>query len=365
MKVLLCTPFDFSGKTPGGISVWAKNIYDYNRNNSSDVILDIYSTTRTRYINENTGIIKRIYYGIIDYFHFIRDIRRKVREGGYDVVHMNSTASFGALKDIVLCKCLKKLTKVFIHYHFGRIPTLSKQRNFEWKMVSKTISLAHKVIVMDAESYRTLDSIGYRNVIEIPNPYSPTLDIKAAELAGKVERKKGRVLYIGRVFRQKGIYELVSACAKLSNIELRIVGPYEEVDRQNLLAIAENASWIDFVGPVGYDKVVEELMSCEICCLPSYTEGFPNIVLECMVTKTPIVATPVGAIPEMLDFDGKPCGIRINPRNVDDIVNALGTLLNNGEMQDRIVTNGYKRVSDLYNVQAVVLQLYNTWHDII
>lgn len=361
MKVLLCTPFDFSGKTPGGISVWAKNISDYYRENYPELELDLYSCTRSHYINENTGRLKRIYYGVVDYIKFIREIRHQVKKHKYDVVHVNSTASLGAIKDIVLCRILRKRTKVVIHYHFGRIPILSQQKNLEWKMVNKTIKLAHKVIVMDARSYDTLKSLGFSNVTEIPNPYSPELEQMVASLEGKVERKKRRVLFISRVFRLKGIYELVTACSKLKDIELRIVGPYEEVDRVQLEAIAGNPDWMEFVGPVSYDKVIDELMSCEICCLPTYSEGFPNIVMECMISKTPLITTPVGAIPQMLDIDGAPCGITVEPRNVEELTNAISCLLSDQETQAELVGRGYERVVNFYNIEIVARQLYNQW----
>lgn len=38
--------------------------------------------------------------------------------------------------------------------------------------------------------------------------------------------------------------------------------------------------------------------------LPSYTEGFPNVILEAMALKTAVIATDVGAIPEMIDESG-------------------------------------------------------------
>lgn len=361
MKILLCTPYNHLGKNPGGISVWAKNIYEYVIGNILDIKFDMYSCDRSHCINENTGTFKRIFYGILDYLHFIYDIFNKVRKEHYDVVHITSTASVGTIKDLLLCCLLRKRTKVFIHYHFGRIPELATQSSMEWKMIQKTAKLAHKVIVMDNASYCVLKEQGVDNVADIPNPYSPDIERIIAELEGKVQRKKRRVLFLSRVFRKKGIYELVAACSKLNDIELRIVGPYESIDKENLMQITGNADWIDFIGPVQYDNVIEELMSSEICCIPTYTEGFPNIVMECMLSKTPLITTPVGAIPQMMDLDGIPCGIFVEPRDVDGLRDAIFSLLGNFEQQEKMTNIGAERVRRLYSVKVVAEQLLHEW----
>jgi len=58
--------------------------------------------------------------------------------------------------------------------------------------------------------------------------------------------------------------------------------------------------------------------------LPSYTEGFPNVILEAMALGKPIIATSVGAIPEILSEE---CGVVMKPRDQRDIEQAsLGAM---------------------------------------
>ena len=362
MKVLLCTPYDFSGKTPGGISVWASNISEYQQAHPEEgVTLDVFPCTRTHYVNENTKPFLRLYYGIVDYLKFIKDISRKVKEEEYDVVHINTTASIGAIKDIVLTHVLRKKAKVFLHYHFGRIPSLINRNNWEWALVRKSIKKAYKAILMDHHSYEALNAIGIINIVEVANPYSPKLEELVEEMCGNTERKRRRVLYAGRVFRKKGVYELVEACSKIDNIELRLVGPYEETDKKNLLEIARHEDWITFVGPVLHEKVIKELLSTDIFVMPSYNEGFPNAVLECMITRTPIIVTPVGAIPDMLDFDNDPCGVKILTHNVDDITRAICSLIDNEELKQTITQKAYRRVKEQYSLEQVGKRLFNVW----
>ena len=362
MKVLLCTPYDPSGKIPGGISVWAKNIMEYNRAFPEDVTIDVLDCDRTNSINENTGNFKRLYYGIKDYLNIIKQINRKTKKHEYNVVHINTTVSWSAIKDIVLCKMMQKNgVKAILHYHFGRIPSLLKAKNWECKLVRTSIKNAHKAIVMDHDSYKALLNAGFKNVVEIPNPYSPRLETLVEKLRDNVQRKPHRVLFAGRVFKKKGVYELVRACSQIQGIELRMVGPCEEVDKNNLLEIANHGQWIDFVGPVTQEKVIEEMMGCDVFVMPTYTEGFPNAVLECMVTKTPIIVTPVGAIPEMLDFDNNPCGVKIGVKNVKDIISAIQSTIDNEGLKNDLTERAYQRVHELYSLPKVGQQLYSVW----
>lgn len=361
-KILLCSPYATNTSTPGGISVWAQNIVSYNKEHNEEIEIEVVPTDRSKPMNENTGKLKRLYYGIKDYVGFINHIRQKLDTKQYDVIHINTTASISSLKDYVICRIAKKRgVKTVLHYHFGRIPELIKQNNREWKLLHKAITTCDKAIVMDNMSYDALNGIGITHVENIPNPYSPALEQQVEQLKGSVKRVPQRVLFVSRVFRKKGIYELVEACSKMNNITLRIVGNYEEIDKQNLLNIANGGNWIEFVGPVPHDKVLEELMACDLFVLPTYTEGFPNAILESMLCEAPTIVTPVGAIPQMLDFEGEPCGVSIRPKNVDDIVNAILELLYDDRTKKEMTERGRKRVKANYSLEVVCKQLYAAW----
>ena len=367
MKILLCSPVSKDAKQAGGISVWANNILEYlDFNQKENLSCEVVACDRTSRINENTGTLNRIWSGIKDYLAIVNEIKLHLKQKHFDVVHVNSTASISSIKDIFIIHLAHRYgAKVVIHYHFGRIPKLIRQNNWEWKFVKLVTKIADAVIVMDNNSYAALTELGLKNIFNIPNPYSTVLEEQVNAIKASIKRVKRRVLYIGRVFRLKGIYELTEACMRVDNIELRVVGPYDEADKQNLLALCKNAPWFHFVGPITHDKVLEELMACEVFVLPSYSEGFPNAILESMMCKTPIIATPVGAIPQMLEFGSDhPCGISIGVKNVNDIMVAIARIIDNEEMKEDLTARAYHKVRNEYNIHAVGAQLYATWKEI-
>jgi len=61
---------------------------------------------------------------------------------------------------------------------------------------------------------------------------------------------------------------------------------------------------ITYVGWISHDNLSDYLNELNLLVIPSYTEGLPNVMLEAMACGTPILATPVGAIPDIIE-DGK------------------------------------------------------------
>lgn len=368
MKILLCTPYfnDVFVKFPGGISVWAKNLYTYYQTDSRDVNLEIFPTTRSKDINERTPKIVRVYEGIKDYGRFLFRIYQKLKSEQFDAIQFTSTADVGLYKDLVTIRIAKKCgTKSIVHFHFGRIPELSRIQTKEWKMLCRVVEQADKAIVIDQASYDTLLGLGYKNVVYLPNPLSEEVVNSVRKYQGQIQRIPRRILFAARVFRQKGIYELVEACTKIPGIQLRVVGNIEEEVKNELYDIAGHADWLVFVGVVKHEDVIKELLACDIHILPTYNEGFPNAILECMACGAPTITTPVGAIPEMMNFDGEePCGRAIRKQNVEDIITAIEELIDNEPQKRMYAERSQKRVAEMYSEKAVYEMQYSIWKSI-
>lgn len=123
------------------------------------------------------------------------------------------------------------------------------------------------------------------------------------------------VVFTGRLVAVKGICELIEAVARLSatrqDLELAIIGDGPlEAELRTRSTEAGIANKVRFLGAQSPQTVARWLAASNLFCLPSYSEGYPNVVLEALATGRPVVASNVGGVPEILDAD---CGIMVPP----------------------------------------------------
>jgi len=369
LKVLLCSPY-FEGVPTAacGIVNWTRNLYDYLKQQNTDIDVELLPFDRSVDLGEDSTFIERLNSGIKDYISLIKKTKKKLKKNHYDLIQISTSASLGLIKDYFILKAAhKRSIKIILHLHFGRIPELAEQNNIEWRMLNKVIKMATAAIVMDAKSYKTLKEHGIDNVYYLPNPLSIAIINKINGEKGQIQRVPRRLLFVGHVVRGKGIYELIEACTAFDNIELRIIGKAHPNTKNKLCDISkkkDNGGWLNLMGEIPHEEVIKEMLACDIYILPTYTEGFPNVILESMASACPIIASGVGAIPEMLDVDGDPCGLVIRPKNVDDIKTAIRKLIDDNKYKASLGEKAQKRVNEHYNVSSVWNQLSSIWTEI-
>lgn len=360
LKVLLVSPY---GKDTGGIARWTEHILSYYHLHNDKVEIDLLPTGRNEVGKLRKNIFLRILYGIKVYWEILKEEEKKLGIKSYHVFHLTSSASLGLLKDYFMLRLArKKGVKTIIHFRFGRIPELSNSKNWEWKMIKKVIQLSDRVIVLDELSYQSLKSEGYSHIFKLPNPLSPRV-LELIKQYGKIERNDRSILFVGHGYWDKGVKELVLACREIPNIKVIMIGSIEEDVSAELKKMTKNANWLEIKGDTSYDEVIREMLECGIFVLPTYTEGFPNVILEAMACGSPIVTTGVGAIPEMMNLSqGDVNGICVKPKDVEELKGAIMQLLDNREFAIMCGVNARKRVNELYSMPKIWNELLTIWN---
>ena len=104
------------------------------------------------------------------------------------------------------------------------------------------------------------------------------------------------------------------------------------------------------------------MLSCNLFVLPTYTEGFPNVILESMACACPIITTPVGAIPEMLDSkSGHPCGSLVKVRDAQELQARIESYLKAPAEAITMGKYAKNRVYTVYSMDAVWKLLLEVW----
>lgn len=166
-------------------------------------------------------------------------------------------------------------------------------------------------------------------------------------------RRPHRVAYIGRFSKEKGIEEFLKAVEGIDarDIEIELVG---EGDVSGLIAGPENGPRtgnISAVRPwIDHELLPRYLNEIRYLVLPSYTEGLPNIVMEAMSCGVVVIASPVGAVPDVV-IDGA-TGFLMKNNSPEAIREAMVRAINTDiETLERISSNANRFVFDHFSLQ--------------
>lgn len=137
------------------------------------------------------------------------------------------------------------------------------------------------------------------------------------------------IAYVGRLVETKGLVELLDAFAALRKtnprLHLALVG--DGVMRAQLVAMIEEkglGGCVSMPGAVEPPGVADWIGASDVLTLPSWSEGYPNVVVEAIACGRPVVATDVGGTREIVDAGN---GLLVPPRDSAALAEALARAL--------------------------------------
>lgn len=354
----------------GGISLWSGHMLAYYGQlplASREIEMIFLPMPRSIRVG-NTSRVWRLVKGVQDYSLIIQNYRQSLGRNRPDVVHIVSSASLGLLKDWILLKIAsRQKIKTIVHFHFGRIPELRNRKNWEWRLICRIIRLSDRTLVIDRTSYETLEEEGFTNIGLLPNPLSGRIVEQIRERAA-VRPQTRHLLFVGQMLPAKGIFELIEACKDIPAIHLKMIGTLPPGIKEQLLEKSRRPSgeeWLEIAGEKEHPEVIEEMLSASLFVLPSYTEGFPNVILESMACGCPIVASAVGAIPEMLAVhSARPAGICVPPKEITPLKEAILKMLEDRNLALQYGENARRRVGEVYSMPSIWKKMIHIWKSI-
>ncbi|MDD5026145.1 MAG: glycosyltransferase family 4 protein [Candidatus Peribacteraceae bacterium] len=146
------------------------------------------------------------------------------------------------------------------------------------------------------------EGLGRKDVTKIPNGIPLALIEDAMKRNTKVQ---GRILFVGRLEKMKGVDTLLRAFAQLNvdNARLHIVGDGSQRDAlEQLSQQLKIADRVTFTGAIPSPRVYDEFAQAEIFCGLSRSEALGNVFLEAQAAGCVVVATRVGGIPDIMKY---------------------------------------------------------------
>ena len=135
--------------------------------------------------------------------------------------------------------------------------------------------------------------------------YEHFIDFNTFKIKKKIDIRANLVGYVGRLSEEKGTMNFVQAIPKLleekTEIEFLVIGDGQLRDEIEKYILNKNIyNYVKLLGWFSHDELPDYLNKLKLVVLPSYTEGLPNLMLEAMACGTPVLATAVGAIPDII-----------------------------------------------------------------
>ena len=292
----------------------------------------------------NTRHLKYLRRGINPFFDFclgLIEIYRLIQKKKPEILFLCSSKA-GAMGSLI--GRLLKVPKII--YRIGGW-TFNDPRSFlfkiYYKFIEKTSSKWKDYVVNNAESDRQQAiKMGIRprkEILTIHNGIdADKLEFLDKKRARKILNLKDSDFVVGTIandYPAKGLKYFKQAAETFKDIGFEIIGK----------------------GNKFIPDAHRYLKAFDIFVLPSVKEGFPWVVLEAMAAEVPVIATRVGAIPEIIQ-DGKN-GVLIEPKNPQQIADAIEKLSGNEVLRKNLAEQGKITVREKFNSEKMIKQYEN------
>lgn len=299
------------------------------------------------------------------------------RKEQFDIVHSNTP------KAGLLCAMAAKIARVPIRLHtFTGQPwvTLKGPKRMILRCCDKLISYLNTHCYADSLSQRQFlidegiiqspkisvignGSISGVDLVRFNSQNFSQLDKQSFRNLFHIKEDELVVLFIGRITRDKGIFELIQSFHELitlqPNIKLIIAGPFEQEIEKEVRSFANSRGESNIIFS-GFCHDPENLLAIsDMLCLPSYREGFGTVVIEAAAMEIPTVGTKIYGLTDSI-IDGV-TGLLVKPKNVQELTQALLKLILNKDLRAMLGKNAKKRVYqdfDSHHFEDLIIQEY-------
>jgi glycosyltransferase involved in cell wall biosynthesis len=140
---------------------------------------------------------------------------------------------------------------------------------------------------------------------------------------GQSDSEREGILYVGRLVPEKGISTLIHACTRLPGIRLTIAGDGPIRDElHGLVRSLSLSERVTFVGRLDPDDVKNRMGQAQLLVFPSeWYEGFPVTLAESFACGTPVVASRLGSMAEIVEPNQT--GWLFRPGDAEDLANTI------------------------------------------
>lgn len=230
---------------------------------------------------------------------------------------------------------------------------------FMFKKADMIQAISHFLAGFGRDMGHTKDVVVIPNGVDLTYFSKPVDQNEREKLQKKIGKKEGDIYLIttSRLVKKNAIDNCIQALAYLpAHVSLLIIGIGEEEEKLRCLARDLGLrDRVKFLGFMPQRDIPTFLTISDVFVRPSRSEGLGNSFIEAMAAGIPVVATPVGGIPDFLD--DHETGIFCRPDNPKSLAEAILEIIDNPSLREKIVRQAKERALARYGWDTVVKEM--------
>ena len=248
------------------------------------------------------NITKKVFYykykrSISNIFSAIKQIHEVIEKVNPDIIHVHSTWAGLFVRLSYLFR--KRKAKIIYQSHgWAFLMDTSKYKKNVYALVERILSIPTDKII-NISNYEQNQAIKYGfNKNKMIMIYNGVEDkVNKSNLKLNWDRNKINLLFVGRLDRQKGLDLFLDVYNKmeLDNVHLYVIGT-SVLDN----SLPKNTETVTYLGWVDNKDIDAYYQACDAVIMPSRWEGFGLVAIEAMRNSKPVIASNMGALPELI-----------------------------------------------------------------
>ncbi len=280
------------------------------------------------------------------------------------MAHVHMADSGSTIRKVIVCRTLALLgVPYLLHLHTGNYDTYFRALSaWQKQLVRGAFTAAFTVVVLGRWWQRlAVEEIGVApgRVRVIANGAADP-GLPAAMPAHDVPR----ILFLGEFAPWKGIAELIAALGQIADRPWHLIcaGRGDWAEHGAAATAAGLAERVEFLGWVDRDRASALLCEASIVAVPSHIEGFSVTLIEALANGIAVVATPVGAHPDILRHGEN--AMLVPPRDVPALANALAVLLDEPARRAAIARAGRTAFQANLDIEQIEKRFFGIYAEV-
>jgi glycosyltransferase involved in cell wall biosynthesis len=306
---------------------------------------------------------KNIYWALVVFAQALVRFGIAASRGEVDLIHLQLAWRGSAYRKLIIAAVARYFGVPYIVYlHAGQFDQFwSTRGTYLRRRINRLFVDSAAIIVLGDYGARVilnrLPTLQHKITI-LPNASTSPSQLNP----GRSESERIRISFLGRLEPEKGVPQLVDALGKLAcradwTATLAGSGALQQTrDQAQRLGIADR---VDFPGWLDPPETAALLQQTDILALPSFIETLPMAIIEAFAYGIPVVATPVGAIPEVVAHGRN--GLLVPVGHVEALANALSQLLDNGALRRSLGDAARRDHAERYEINTYITRLVSIW----